>query len=122
MIGSLVSGLLSAGGNIAGSLISAHQAEINREWQSEENQKNRDYQSNEWTRQFNMTNEYNDPKKQVQRMVSAGLNPAALEGASGVSGATPSAPSGASTSPSNPMPETFANLGSSLGNTFEQVR
>lgn len=84
-------------------------AEQNRKWQSEENQKNRDWQSSEWQRQFDLTNEYNDPSNQVARLARAGINPAlAFQGASGQVGqssASPSAPSGASTSVTSPIPD-----------------
>lgn len=50
-----------------------------------------------WIDQFNMQNEYNDPKKQVQRLLSAGINPAAYYQAinGGNSSASPSGSSGA---------------------------
>lgn len=79
----------------------------NQEFQSAENQKNRDWQSEEWTRQFDLTNAYNDPTAVVSRLQQAGLNPAQVMsgGAAGsaatASHATPSAPSGGvSASPS----------------------
>ena len=50
-----------------------------------------------WIDQFNMQNEYNDPKKQVQRLLSAGINPAVYYQSitGGNSSASPSGSSGA---------------------------
>ena len=77
----------------------------NNEFQAAENQKNREWQSEEWTRQFDLTNAYNDPTEVVKRLNGAGLNPAqVMSGASSssaISHATPTAPSGGvSASPS----------------------
>ena len=70
----------------------------NNEFQAAENQKNREWQSQEWTRQFDLTNAYNDPTAIVGRLQNAGLNPAQVMSGTGsssaVSHATPSAPSG----------------------------
>lgn len=70
----------------------------NNEFQAAENQKNREWQSQEWTRQFDLTNAYNDPSAAVQRLQNAGLNPAQVMSGAGssnaVSHALPSAPSG----------------------------
>lgn len=63
-------------------------------WQAEQNKLAQQYQSDEWTRQFNATNEYNSPSAQVQRMIDAGLNPASLSGASGTSSASVTGNSG----------------------------
>lgn len=66
-----------------------------------------EYQSEEWTRQFNMQNEYNDPLAQAERLRRAGINPQiAMSGdaAKVVTGSSVSAPSGSSPSPaSSPM-------------------
>lgn len=114
MIGEIVGGLGAVGAAGINALAAAKQ----REWQSEENQKDRDYQSSEWTRQFNMTNEYNDPSKQVQRLAAAGISPAAAlggpSGAVGQSSASPSTPAGAHTSVMSSW-----SPGSDIANIFE---
>lgn len=94
-LGSAAAGLL---GSLFGSSSSEHQNEENIEAQREENERNRQWQSAEWTRQFNMTNEFNNPKAVVSRLQNAGINPSALVGNTGsqvaTSKALPSAPSG----------------------------
>lgn len=97
-LGSLITGILGLGGSALAADSSEKQNEANIEAQREENALNRQWQSDEWTRQFNMTNEYNDPKAVVSRLENAGINPSALVGGTGsqigTSHATPSAPSG----------------------------
>lgn len=106
--------------------------ENNLNFSSKEAEKQRQFQRDEWTRQFQMQRdewynqlqaqndaqwqmflreaEYNDPKNQVSRLASAGLNPAAVLGQNGSSGLiaastgnvhsapSPSVPSGGSVS------------------------
>lgn len=66
-----------------------------------------EYQSDEWTRQFNMQNEYNTPAQQAARLRAVGINPqVALSGDSAkvVTGSSVSAPNGSSPSPApSPM-------------------
>ncbi len=50
--------------------------QMQNDWQAEQNQKAMDFQRQNWKDQFNMTNEYNSPTASVQRLISAGLNPA----------------------------------------------
>lgn len=50
--------------------------QMQNDWQSQQNQKAMDFQRKNWIDQFNMTNEYNSPTASVQRLISAGLNPA----------------------------------------------
>lgn len=55
-------------------------------------------------RMFDIENEYNKPSSQVSRMIAAGLNPAALAGASAAGNGSQSAPSvGASSGVSTPQ-------------------
>lgn len=63
-----------------------------------EAQKNRDFQ----LQMYNMTNAYNSPKQQVQRMMEAGLNPDLMYGGNGQSIAAQS-PSGSQASGSSPI-------------------
>lgn len=66
-----------------------------------------EYQSEEWQRQFDVQNEYNDPVAQAERLRRAGINPQiAMSGDSAkvVTGSSVAAPSGSSPSPaSSPM-------------------
>lgn len=50
--------------------------QMQNDWQAQQNQKAMDFQRQNWKEQFNMTNEYNNPSASVQRLISAGLNPA----------------------------------------------
>ena len=111
-----IAGGVSALGNLFGSDPSdkaAALAEKQHQWDVEENQKNRDFQRDEWTRQFNMTNEYNSPEATKARLTSAGLNGSAILNGSGSaigqSSASPSAPSGASGL--NAMPDVVSQVG-----------
>lgn len=106
--------------------------ENNQNFSSKEAQKQREWQRDEWTRQYQLQRdewykqlevssneywknflreaEYNNPKNQVSRLASAGLNPSAVLGGQGSSGLiaastgnvhaapTPSVPSGGSVS------------------------
>lgn len=111
-----IAGGVSALGNLFGSSPedkAMKLAEKQHQWDVEENQKNRDFQSQEWTRQFNAINEYNDPSKTKERLTKGGLNASAMlngQGAAiGQSTGSPSAPSGASGL--NPMPDVVSQVG-----------
>lgn len=116
------SAVISAGigttGGILGSIVSANQARKNRALQykmfREANQFNADqatlaYQRSidEWNRQFDITNEYNSPSAQFQRMLDAGLNPYTASIDSSLSSpSVPSSSSASSVSPPQNMPFT----------------
>lgn len=87
------------------------QNQIDRDWQetqwlkqfnmqNEEWYKQLDAQQKQWMEQFDITNKYNSPKELVQRLLMAGVNPAnalsQLSGMAGLSSASPSAASGGS--------------------------
>lgn len=81
-------------------------AQKQMEWQSQENQKNRDYQTEMWNRQ----NEYNTPANQRKLLQDAGYNPFVLQQNGSTSGAgsagTPSmvgAPNMPHIQPVNPL-------------------
>lgn len=69
---------------------------LNRDWQTAEAEKARQFESSEWTRQFNMQNEYNTPAAQAARLREANINPAVYFSGSQVNqGSSPqTAPSG----------------------------
>lgn len=121
-----VAGVMSPIGTIAGGVSAlgslfgtspadkaAALAEKQHQWDVEENAKNRQFQKDEWTRQFNAINAYNDPKATKERLQNAGLNGSAIlngQGAAiGQSTGSPSAPSGASGL--NPMPDLVSQVG-----------
>lgn len=88
-------------------------AKLQHDWDVAENQKNRDFQSSEWTRQFNAVNAYNDPSESRKRLMMAGLNASALlngqGSAVGNSSSSASAPSGASGL--NAIPDVVSQVG-----------
>lgn len=112
-------GLLSFGDNIAGLFGQSSDMRFQREmlekqqqWQSEEAQKNRDFQKaqQEYQNQFNYDsafdmfnayNQYNDPSAQMSRLSSAGVNPWLAMGGSGSSGSAQSQPSMNGVSPAS---------------------
>ena len=84
-----VTGLLTGGiASLGSSLFGGHNdqkkafeyqkqlQQMQNDWQAQQNQKAMDFQRQNWKEQFNMTNEYNNPSASVQRLISAGLNPA----------------------------------------------
>lgn len=82
--------------------------QIGNEFNANEAAKARDWQAEQWQKQFDTTNAYNDPKAQRQRMEAAGYNAALMADSgnigSGTSagGSTPSASPVSSISPSSP--------------------
>lgn len=106
-VGTLAGSLIGAAGDALGGAVSGASSQgdskdlINLQYdrQAQENALNRQFQSDEWTRQFNMTNAYNTPAEQAKRLQQARINPAvAFQGTqtSAMSSASPAAPSGAS--------------------------
>lgn len=76
--------------------------------QQAENEKNRQYMSDEWTRQFEAQNAYNDPSAEVERLVRAGINPSQVFGngtnTTAMSQGSPQASAGSSIPISSPLP------------------
>lgn len=111
-LGSIAGGV-SALGSLFGKDNSMALAEKQHQWDVEENEKNRQFQAEQWQHQFDETNRYNSPEETAKRLRSAGLNASAIlngQGSSiGQSSASPSAPSGASGL--NPMPDVVSQVG-----------
>lgn len=57
-----------------------------KSYNSEEAQKNREWQEREWNRRFKIESEYNSPSAQVARLADAGLNAQSFFSSSGGSG------------------------------------
>lgn len=82
--GLLSGGIASLGSQLFGSNNDQRKAfeyqkqlqQMQNDWQAQQNQKAMDFQRQNWKEQFNLTNEYNSPIASVQRLISAGLNPA----------------------------------------------
>lgn len=72
---SLISGVLQLGSQFASNASTARQNRLNRNFQGEENEKNRQYAERMWRMNFDANNAYNSPTAQMQRLKDAGLNP-----------------------------------------------
>lgn len=78
-VGNVVSGLFGASAQSSANAAQIEIANKQMQWQSEENQKQRDYQTEMW----NKNNAYNTPAMMMQRYRQAGLNPYLVSGESG---------------------------------------
>lgn len=125
------SALLGGIGGIAGGAMNLIGGLLNQRAQRKENEKARQYQTaereaqNQWNLDmWNKQNEYNTPQAQMQRMLEAGINPAAA--AQGISGSNQSAGSvqGASNggAPNNSLPDNgLGRLGDAIGNSVNSA-
>lgn len=102
-------------GGLFGASSASREARKNREFQSAEADKARQWQANEWTRQFNLTNQYNSPTEQMQRFAMAGLNPNLIYGSIVNGSVSPS-------TPGTPLPtgsDASSAVGSSVSSAFQ---
>lgn len=113
----IIGGGLALAGGLANTFTAGQSKSLTREgWrlQQAENEKNRQYMSDEWDRQFNLQNEYNTPAAQIERLMDAGLNPNLVFGGgtntTAMSSGSPQAAAGSSIPISSPLP---LNLGGS---------
>lgn len=125
---------LSLGSGLLGSIIdnfgADKRAQRDREWNSAEAEKNRQFQTSEreaaqeWNlEQWNRENEYNSPKEQLRRAVEAGMNPnVAMQGIAGNSNASQLTTSGQSGSVAGgKMNSTMSNFGGSVNNYWSAM-
>lgn len=130
----LITGALGAISGASSAAINAKQQAANRDLQykmfQEQNAFNAEqaqlsYERNrdEWNRQFNLQNSYNDPSSQFQRYLNAGFNPymslgsfnnAASASAQGSSPATSASFPGNNMYPNNPVSDFLQGLNSSM--------
>lgn len=113
--GSGFNGLNGLLGGFLGARYASKEAQKNRDFQSAEAEKARKWQSNEWTRQFNLTNQYNAPTEQMQRFAMAGLNPNLIYGSIVNGSASPS-------TAGTPIPtgsDASSAVGSSITSAFQ---
>lgn len=102
-------------GGLFGASSASREARKNREFQSAEAEKARQWQANEWTRQFNLTNQFNSPTEQMKRFAMAGLNPNLIYGSLVNGSASP-------TTPGTPIPtgsDASSAVGSSVSSAFQ---
>lgn len=128
----MISGGMSTASGIFGSISNARIAAKQRAQQYkmflEANQFNANQatlayqrQVDEWNRQFNLTNQYNDPSAQMQRLTDAGINP--YNAAQSVSPSSSAMSVGSSSAPSSAAPPydmPFANPVSSFFSSAQQ--
>lgn len=128
----MISGGMSTASGIAGAISNARIAAKQRALQYKmfqeanafnANQATLAYQRqvNEWNRQFNLTNQYNDPSAQMQRLTDAGINP--YNAAQSVSPSSAAMSVGSSSAPSSAAPPydmPFANPVSSFFQSAQQ--
>lgn len=113
--GSGFNGLNGLLGGFLGASYASKEAQKNRDFQSAEAEKARKWQSNEWTRQFNLTNQYNAPTEQMKRFAMAGLNPNLIYGSIVNGSASP-------TTPGTPIPtgsDASSVVGSNVASAFQ---
>lgn len=105
------SALIGAGASVAGSTASGlFKPSLRRQWKYQQKQMNLQQQYaleqlskqaelnyQNWQKQFDYENEYNDPSKVFERYLKAGVTPAAVLGSSGVGVSATMSPSGAGT-------------------------
>lgn len=98
-------------------------------YNTEEAEKARQFERDEWTRRFNLESEYNTPKNQLARLAETGLNAQSLYGDSGNAGeifGMSSAPSAPQASAGNPpyqqqtMPNSLDEL-NAFGSLLEKA-
>lgn len=128
----MISGGMSTASGIFGSIANARIAAKQRAQQYKMFQEANSFNANqatlayqrqvdEWNRQFNITNQYNDPSAQMQRLTDAGINP--YNAAQSVSPSSAAMSVGSSSSPSSVAPPydmPFANPVSSFFSSAQQ--
>lgn len=117
LLGSSLGPLSGFVGGLQGASSAKKEAQKNRDFQSAEAEKARQWQSNEWTRQFNLTNQYNTPTEQMKRFAMAGLNPNLIYGSIVNGSATPS-------TPGTPIPtgsDASSAVGSNIASAFQSL-
>lgn len=128
----MISGGMSTASGIAGAISNARIAAKQRALQYKMFQEANAFNSNqatlayqrqvdEWNRQFNLTNQYNDPSAQMQRLTDAGINP--YNAAQSVSPSSSAMSVGSSSAPSSALPPydmPFANPVSSFFQSAQQ--
>lgn len=117
VLGSLVSGIFNSSAQRKANKLQIQLAKEQNAFNERMLDKQNAFNLDMWHKE----NEYNSPTAQVQRMLAAGLNPAALAGTSGQSGLSTNMPQSESFSPAalpNIVPE--SGFGDAIGNMSSQ--
>lgn len=122
---------ISSAGNIFGGLLANHQAKKTREFNAQQAQLNREYQTSERLAaqefdldMWNLNNEYNSLESQIARARAAGVNPNAILGGdyktptSSPVTTTPMTGNAATDSSGGALGSAFINAGSNIGNSI----
>lgn len=112
---SLIGAIGSLAGNIFGSSSTRSTnrtnmkiAQMNNDFAAAEAEKNRNFQAQQWQKQFDATNKYNTPSNQRALLEEAGYNPYALLGGTNGMSSGATAPAGSQASPSgNPVMQAY---------------
>lgn len=132
LVDSLINGALSVGTTLMGNVaaknqqkreqkFNAEQAQINRDWQTQEREATQDWNLAQWQRE----NEYNAASAQYERLLETGMNPATalsmISGADNTAGsvqssAQPGTPAQATGSIASSIGQNISNLGQSFWN------
>lgn len=125
--GGIVSGLFGLGSSIIGAHSQNKMIDKQLKAQSEENQKNRDYnlmlaqQQNAWNQeQWERENEYNSPVNQMKRFEEAGLNPDLMYGQGNSGNAAQLSGGLTAGAPSSPMDYSALGQKMTLGQVINQ--
>ena len=122
---------INSAGNIFGGLLANHQAKKTREFNAQQAQLNREYQTSERLAaqefdldMWNLNNEYNSLENQISRARAAGVNPNAILGGdyktptSSPVTTTPMTGNAATDSSGGALGSAFINAGSNIGNSI----
>lgn len=125
--GGIVSGLFGLGSSIIGAHSQNKMIDKQLKAQSEENQKNRDYnlmlaqQQNAWNQeQWERENEYNSPVNQMKRFEEAGLNPDLMYGQGNSGNAAQLSGGLTAGAPSSPMDYSALGQKKTLGHVIQE--
>lgn len=122
---------INSAGGLVGGLLANHQAKKTREFNAEQAQLNREYQTSERIAaqefdldMWNLNNEYNSLENQIARARAAGVNPNAILGGdyktptSSPVTTTPMSGNAATDSSGGSLGSAFINAGSNIGNSI----
>lgn len=107
-IGSLAGNVLGFSSTRSTNKTNMKIAQMNNDFAAAEAEKNRNFQAQQWQKQFDATNKYNTPSNQRALLEEAGYNPYALLGGTNAMTSGATAPAGSQAAPSgNPVMQAY---------------